>query len=154
MDPLVDLVNDFMGLLGRETALVYAGGMGLIGLVLVIWTLRRMRRFRAVVRELRKEIVVYQSTHLSLPHLDELARLSAANPSPGKVLKLVEKGVVEGRNLLDRPRLSQHQVRAYARLLADLEDRLPRYYWLDFFQYLSLFYVAFIGLLFLRDALR
>lgn len=154
MDQLIDIVNDFMSFLQPDAALVYAGGIVLIGLVLVLWTLRRMRHFRLVFRDLRTVIVVYQTSHLSVSHLDEIARYSAAHPSPGKLLKLVEKRLMDNRNNLDRPRLSRTQVREYAHLLADIETRLPRYYWLDFFQYLSLSYAVFIGLLFLRDALQ
>ena len=154
MDQVIDIINEFLGYLQREAALVYGTGMALIGLVLVIWTLRRMRHFRRVFRELGQEIVSYQTSRLTVPDLEEIVSLAAANPSPKKLLKLVEKRLRDNRHRLDRPRLSRPQVQKYAPLLADIKTRLPRYYWLDFFQYLSIFYALFIGLLFLRDAVQ
>ena len=123
----------------------------MIGLTLVLWTVFRIRQFRMEIQKLRKELELYHTSSLSISDLEEIAEFASKNLDPRKFLRLGEKRLAGKQSSLTHAQLSPVQVREYSHLLTNIETNLPRYYWLDFFQYLSILYAGYIGLLLLVD---
>jgi hypothetical protein len=152
MDQIVNLAEILWNFLQSNSALIAGGGIALIGLTLLLWTAHRIRQFRLKIHKLRQELEAYHTSSLSLADLEEIAELSSKNRDPRKLLRLLDKRLADKQNSLSHAQLSTAQVREYSHLLTNLETNLPRYYWLDFFQYLSILYAGYIGLLLLVDA--
>lgn len=153
MDQIINRMDTFWEFLQSSSAFIAAAGIVMIGLTLVLWTVYRIRQFRLEIQKLRKELELYHTSSLSLPELEEIAESASKKLDPRKFLRFMEKRLAGKQSSLSHAQLSAAQVREYSHLLTKVETNLPRYYWLDFFQYLSILYAGYIGLLLLVDAI-